>query len=269
MNSIGNELRTERLRRGLTLERVAAETKIDLCYLEAMEDNRFDDLNLGSFFRRSFLRQYARILEIDENHLLSCLKEQFETLGDSLPPPKPRSPLRVPPMIPHLLLAIAALASFYMFDQNRRRLDNPPALSKPKSAVLPPKVLSDHSGVASRAAESDVQPQQANPALVHVSITATEPVWLSVSSDGITAYKGTMETQQIKTFDSSAKLTVLAGNAEGLAVALNGKPVGRVGSRGEVVLLEFTPGGLRIARPVRKPVEDPSPSETPESAEPL
>jgi cytoskeletal protein RodZ len=43
MTSIGDELRTERLRRGLKLEQVATETRIDVSYLEAMEENRFDD----------------------------------------------------------------------------------------------------------------------------------------------------------------------------------------------------------------------------------
>jgi len=271
MTSIGEELRTERIRRGLKLEQVAAQTRIDLCYLEAMEDNRFDDLNLGSFFRRSFLRQYARVLQIDEKHLLNCLNQQFETLGDSLPvPSRERFPrIRIPPVIPYLLLATGALASFYMFDQNRRRAGTiVPAAPRPSAASVAPKAQPDPSGTASREARSD-QPQNSSPALMHVAITATEPVWVSVSSDGITAYKGTLDTQQIKTFDSSAKLTVLAGNAQGLEVALNGKPIGPVGSHGEVVLLEFTPTGLRIARPVRKASQDPPAPETPEADDPL
>jgi hypothetical protein len=104
---------------------------------------------------------------------------------------------------------------------------------------------------------------------MHVAITAVEPVWVSVNSDGTTAYKGTLDTQQIRTFDSSAKLTVLVGNAEGLEIAVNGKPVGPVGSHGEVVLLEFTPAGLRVARPVHKAAEDPPAPETPEADAPL
>jgi hypothetical protein len=173
-------------------------------------------------------------------------------------------------VIPYLLLATAALASFYMFDRNRWRADTiMPAASKQNSVSVAPNARPDSSGSASREVRSDTQPQNPSPVLMHVAITATEPVWLSVSSDGITAYKGTLDRQQIRTFDSSAKLTVLAGNAQGLEVALNGKPIGPVGSHGEVVLLEFTPTGLRIAHQIRKASQDPPAPETPEADDPL
>ncbi len=73
MNSIGERLRQERLRQGLDLEQIAELTKITPLMLEAIESDDFDRLP-GSFFARSFVRQYARALGLDEEEFESELR---------------------------------------------------------------------------------------------------------------------------------------------------------------------------------------------------
>ena len=73
MTSIGNRLRQERLRRGLDLFQLAEQTKINSSMLEAIEADDLEKLP-GSFFTRSFIRQYARALGLDENELEPELK---------------------------------------------------------------------------------------------------------------------------------------------------------------------------------------------------
>jgi RodZ C-terminal domain len=80
---------------------------------------------------------------------------------------------------------------------------------------------------------------------MRVAFTATEPVWVSVKSDGKRAYSGTIESQQSKHFDADRKMIVLVGNAGALKISLNGKPVGPFGSEGEIRLLMLTPDGAR------------------------
>jgi cytoskeletal protein RodZ len=65
MNSIGERLRQERLRLGLDLNQIAELTKIAPLMLEAIEADDLDRLP-GSFFARSFVRQYAQALGLDE-----------------------------------------------------------------------------------------------------------------------------------------------------------------------------------------------------------
>jgi hypothetical protein len=52
----------------------------------------------------------------------------------------------------------------------------------------------------------------------------------------------------MKTFDASSLVTVLVGNAGGLTILLNGKPVGPLGGHGEIQQVELTPTGVRHAR---------------------
>jgi len=82
---------------------------------------------------------------------------------------------------------------------------------------------------------------------IRVALTATEPVWISIKSDGTPVYSGTIQTQQTRYFVGTGKMMVIVGNAGGLEVTLNGKSVGPIGPHGEIRLLELTPAGARIA----------------------
>jgi transcriptional regulator with XRE-family HTH domain len=65
MASIGETLRRERQRRNMELDQVSQELKISPRFLEAIEEEKFDRLPAG-VFAKSFVRQYARMLGLDE-----------------------------------------------------------------------------------------------------------------------------------------------------------------------------------------------------------
>src|SRR5438445_11620355 len=68
MISVGETLRRERLKRNLELDQISQELKISSRFLESIEDERFDRLP-GGVFAKSFVRQYARHLGLDEEEL--------------------------------------------------------------------------------------------------------------------------------------------------------------------------------------------------------
>jgi cytoskeleton protein RodZ len=68
MTSIGETLRRERERRNLQLDQVSRELKISARFLEAIEQEKFDRLPAG-VFAKSFARQYARLLGLDEDEV--------------------------------------------------------------------------------------------------------------------------------------------------------------------------------------------------------
>jgi cytoskeleton protein RodZ len=111
---------------------------------------------------------------------------------------------------------------------------------------------------ASRGVDSaDRALQQLSPGLVQVTLTAGEETWISVSADGKQVFAGTLMPNQTKTLAGSARIRLLVGNAGGLEVSLNGKPVGALGSRGQVRVVNLTPVGFQIAPP-RPPILDDS-----------
>ena len=87
MTSVGETLRRERLRRNLELEQIAHELRISRRFLEAIEEERFDRLP-GPVFAKSFVRQYARVLGLDEQELAA----QVQRATDAAAPETPARP---------------------------------------------------------------------------------------------------------------------------------------------------------------------------------
>lgn len=67
--TIGGQLRSARQQRGLSLGTVAEETKISSHYLEAIETDQPAKLP-GTFFYKSFVRQYALALNLNPERLM-------------------------------------------------------------------------------------------------------------------------------------------------------------------------------------------------------
>ncbi len=65
MGSFGEDLKKAREGKGVAIEAIATTTKITTRYLQAVEQERFDQLP-GGVFRRSIVRSYARTAGLDE-----------------------------------------------------------------------------------------------------------------------------------------------------------------------------------------------------------
>jgi hypothetical protein len=86
-------------------------------------------------------------------------------------------------------------------------------------------------------------------------LSADETTWISISSDGKNVFAQSLEAHQTKIVEASSKVRLLVGNAGGLEISLNGKPIGPIGPRGQVRVVELTPAGFQIVQ--RKPNSEP------------
>lgn len=77
MTSVGETLRAERLKRNLALEQISRELKISSRFLAAIETGEFNKLP-GGVFTKSFVRQYARLLGLDEEELAGQVQRVLE-----------------------------------------------------------------------------------------------------------------------------------------------------------------------------------------------
>ncbi len=62
------ELKEQREKAGITLQNMAAKTRIDIKFLEALEDGNFNFL--PEVYVKAFIKQYARVVELDEEEIL-------------------------------------------------------------------------------------------------------------------------------------------------------------------------------------------------------
>jgi hypothetical protein len=79
-----------------------------------------------------------------------------------------------------------------------------------------------------------------------VQVTAEEAVWVLARADGKYLFSGTLEANETHTIDATERLTLRLGNAGGVTITLNGKPLGPVGPKGQVREVQFTSGGFQI-----------------------
>ena len=94
-------------------------------------------------------------------------------------------------------------------------------------------------------------PQSAsNPkASVRVAITADEAVWIRADVNGKYQFSGVLPAHETRNIDTDGEVRVRLGNAGGVTMTLNGKPVGAVGPKGQVRTVQFTSGGFQIVSP--------------------
>ena len=183
-----------------------------------------------------------------------------------------------------LVVAVMLVCSgLYAWWQHTRRVapahESPPVAAVPPApspaAMQPPPSPADGSSAAPTAtqppsgtpvpAPSTERPAPpaappvpaSNPnAAVRVELTADEPVWLLARNDGKYFFSGTLGARESRTFEAASTVLLRLGNAGGVTITLNGKPVGPVGPKGQVRTVQFTSGGFEIVA-------------VPKSAEPL
>jgi cytoskeleton protein RodZ len=99
MTSIGETLRRERIRRNLDLDHISRELKISPKLLEAIEAEQFQKLP-GSVFAKSFVRQYAHLLGLDEEELAAEVQRTLQPQTELPRVTEARQPLAAPIQVP-------------------------------------------------------------------------------------------------------------------------------------------------------------------------
>ena len=69
-------VRSWRIKKGITLDKIADQTKLSLRQLEAIECGDFKKLP-GGIYNTNYIKQYARAIGFDEQGLLAYYKDEF------------------------------------------------------------------------------------------------------------------------------------------------------------------------------------------------
>lgn len=110
MTSIGETLRRARQKRNLDLNQVSRELKISTRFLEAIENEEFDRLP-GGVFAKSFVRQYARLLNVDEEEAAA---EVQRTIAPTAMPQLAELPPLAAPVVPDFAPRVESISSRHL-----------------------------------------------------------------------------------------------------------------------------------------------------------
>ncbi len=114
----GEHLKRERELRGVSLEEISAATRISTRFLEAIENDQWDQLP-GGVFNRGFIRSIARYLGLDEDNLVAeyslgtgATAENRAAAADSSKIPRNWGPAIVLTIVVLVIMALAAFACY-------------------------------------------------------------------------------------------------------------------------------------------------------------
>src|SRR5271156_1169760 len=79
--SFGEKLKLEREKRKITLEEISSSTKIGTRMLQALEEDKFNQLP-GGIFNKGFVRAYSRCVGLDEDQAVA---DYLQASGDAPP----------------------------------------------------------------------------------------------------------------------------------------------------------------------------------------
>jgi len=83
MGTFGEDLRSERVTRGIRLEQITEITKISTRYLQALEENQFSALP-GGILSKGFVRSYVRVIGLDETDWVDRFQQAYSASGEVL-----------------------------------------------------------------------------------------------------------------------------------------------------------------------------------------
>jgi cytoskeletal protein RodZ len=257
--SFGEELRREREIRGISLKEIADATKISKRFLEAIERNDHKTLP-APVFTRGFVREYARYLGLNSEEMVN--RYNFAAVGDtrieqsahlerlttpqappmpnkkapkvSIPPPYARVDRNVYILI-IVVIALAAVSYWALKHRRESRLANEERLNSEAKTVVtapPPKAPV----TPTQTATTSTAPSSAQTAPLMLSIEVNEPSIVVLEADGETVINDELRRGYHRTIEAKERFRFRTiGNAAGIALTLNDKPVPPLGREGQVL----------------------------------
>jgi len=240
--SFGRYLHAIRIEKRISLDQVAEETRIAVRNLEAID--REDPQGLPpEVFLKGFLRAYAKAVGADGDEAVRrydvyrMMTREMEDAGRQ--PERARSGMRWKLAAALALLLILIVGSIFAWQWL-----SPPHIETAPIAAADPGIVSPDPPPVDSALNRPAPPPTLKPAPPaappHIlTVSATENTWLKVVTDqGIPSEYNLKVGEHLK-LEARSTFNLLIGNAGGVKLSLNNKPVNVPGKRGEVVNLHL------------------------------
>ena len=223
--TVGERLRAAREEKGLSLEDVAAQTRIPQRHLASIEVADWDNLPAPTY-TVGFAKSYASAVGLDRTDIGNDLREEMggqRFAASSADVFEPADPARTMPktLVLGAILAVIILIGVMSW-LNNRSLDE---TNEPQAEVANPATPA-----TTPAAPTTTAPAAQSPS-APVVLTASAPVWLQVSEKGgATLFSGMLQPGQTYTVPATATAPVLkTGKPEALKVSVGNSVAGPLG----------------------------------------
>jgi cytoskeletal protein RodZ len=277
--TLGKYLKNQRESKKISLREVAKNTRVRERILKAIEEDEHTLLPPATYVK-GFLLAYAKYLGLDPNDVL--LRYERVLKGESIASPsiqssrpkqeisptqasKPKQKARWNTKQTWVVVGVivASFSVFYFFSPFSYKPPMEPSpgkLVEKKSLIAPspPVTATPHPPEGKLAAQekkplapsapvtatTSVQEKKA----ISLQLKAIEETWLSLQADDQSGKEMILKPGEGITIQASGRILMKLGNAGGLDLVLNGKPLGKPGKSGEVLNLIVTSQGVEVKR---------------------
>ena len=230
--SVGSSLQQVRAQSGLTIQQLAARTRIPASVIEDLERDNFATSG-GPAYARGHIRTIARVCNVDADLLLSQFESQTIPLSKSIrdllndtnvtkaKPERKQLSWKALSGIAASGVAILLVGTTIFSGSSSQNVTSPSTSSSQKS-----------DGAVAKKTNG-----------VNVTLTAVNGLsWVAVSdSTGAERFSGRIRQGESQSFSDNQLIYLVIGNAGAIKLNVNGEDLGVAGKVGEVVRLEFGP----------------------------
>jgi len=238
--SLGGYLRALREARQASLEEMARATRMSVHQLEALECGTFSELP-APVFVKGFIRAYCHFLGEPPDE---ALRRYRDILGERLAPePRPLAARPAPTWSGSQIfisLVLLVVFGFGLLALNLSfRRGSTPAVSglapgakveAPSPAVVPPAPGAAH---APPVASADATAE--SPTAHRLLVKALEATWIRIQPDDRRAVEELLPPGATREWTAVKRFLLTVGNAGGIEIELNGRPMPPLGARGAVI----------------------------------
>jgi hypothetical protein len=236
--------------RGIGLREVAQTTKISLHSLEALEGDRYEQLG-GEVFVRGFLRNYARYLGLNPDDTVLRYEEYATKL-------KPAAPVEPPHDEPagifadrrNFLLIGGAMAALLavvvligLLSSGKDPEPEPIRLAEFPAAATAPDETAAAMAVSAPVPAAQAAPAPQGPGFT-LDIAADELSYVKLWVDADAPIERELPPGGQMRARARERIEILTGNAGGITLRVDGKPLPKLGASGRVRRRVITPQGV-------------------------
>lgn len=242
MQTVGEILRSEREKKGLSVKEIEIATSIRTIYISAIEEGNYSIIP-GEVYLKGFIRNYSNFLGLDGQQIVDLYRQSQNSItstevihndnNSSVEQPiKETNHSNAIKWLTASVLVLCIIGGAWWL------LDSPKSIQEPKvdkqvqpTPVVPSQAIKEQSNIPST-------PITIKP--VTVIAKYTDQCWTSVTADNKMIYEGTPQAGETLTWTAEKNITIKAGNAGGIDIVYNGQTMGKLGTTGEVIVKTFS-----------------------------
>ncbi|WP_298818067.1 helix-turn-helix domain-containing protein [Chloroflexus sp.] len=257
MSELGARLRRAREANGISLAQAAADTRILLQSLQALEEGAFERLP-SDVVARGFIRNYAQYLGLPIDEMIDLYRRERGAtdkirIVPAANPPRARMYV-LPSFFAIFFITLILIGLAYIGLSALGRIGEratPPAGALPSPTIVPPSplptpVASPTTAIVMATATAapvevipvmpatpTAEPTPIAPIVLEVrvpNVRGNENSWVRVQVDGTTVFEAIMRAGEQRVFTAQRRVFIRAGNPTDVEVTVNGLQQGPLGT---------------------------------------